>query len=94
VEWVVIGVALGEFAFLVGEAGPPLGHVAAGHDLDTWVEPRMVGEVAYRTVSPDGRLRHPNWRGLRPDRRTGEVRLRTHRPSWRARAIRGRGCEG
>jgi bifunctional non-homologous end joining protein LigD len=38
-----------------------------------WVEPRLVGEVAYRTLTPDGRLRHPAWRGLRPDRDPSEV---------------------
>jgi len=40
-----------------------------------WVKPRLVGEVVYRTVTPDGRLRHPSWRGLRPDRHPDEVRL-------------------
>jgi bifunctional non-homologous end joining protein LigD len=39
-----------------------------------WVAPQLVGEVAYRTVSPDGRLRHPSWRGLRPDRDAAEVK--------------------
>jgi bifunctional non-homologous end joining protein LigD len=38
-----------------------------------WVEPKLVGEVAYRTLSPDRRLRHPSWRGLRPDREPREV---------------------
>ncbi len=33
-----------------------------------WVEPNLVGEVTYRTLTPDGRLRHPAWRGLRPDK--------------------------
>ncbi|MBF8188702.1 non-homologous end-joining DNA ligase [Nonomuraea sp. K274] len=33
-----------------------------------WVEPRVVGEVQYAEVTGDGRLRHPSWRGLRPDR--------------------------
>ncbi len=33
-----------------------------------WVEPVLVGEVAFRNWTPDGRLRHPSWRGLRPDR--------------------------
>jgi bifunctional non-homologous end joining protein LigD len=33
-----------------------------------WVEPLFVGEVAYRNWTPDGRLRHPSWRGLRPDK--------------------------
>ena len=39
-----------------------------------WVEPVLVGEVAYRNFTPDGRLRHPSWRGLRPDRGTAEAR--------------------
>src|SRR4051794_11370559 len=40
----------------------------------TWVEPVLVGEVAYRTWTPDGRLRHASWRGLRPDRSPAEAR--------------------
>ncbi|GAA0805090.1 hypothetical protein Sya03_23520 [Spirilliplanes yamanashiensis] len=39
-----------------------------------WVEPVLVGEVAYRNWTPDGRLRHPSWRGLRPDRTPAEAR--------------------
>jgi bifunctional non-homologous end joining protein LigD len=39
-----------------------------------WVEPVFVGEVAFRNWTPDGRLRHPSWRGLRPDRTPGEAR--------------------
>ncbi|SMD17863.1 non-homologous end-joining DNA ligase [Lentzea albidocapillata] len=33
-----------------------------------WVEPELVGEVEYRQWTSDGRLRHPAWRGMRPDR--------------------------
>ncbi|WP_329791209.1 non-homologous end-joining DNA ligase [Lentzea sp. DG1S-22] len=33
-----------------------------------WVEPGLVGEVEFRQWTSDGRLRHPAWRGLRPDR--------------------------
>ncbi|MGH3730221.1 MAG: non-homologous end-joining DNA ligase [Micromonosporaceae bacterium] len=44
-----------------------------------WVRPTLVGEVVYRTLTPDGRLRHPSWRGLRPDREPVEVRTRTMR---------------
>jgi bifunctional non-homologous end joining protein LigD len=36
-----------------------------------WVEPALVGEVAFRTWTADGRLRHASWRGLRPDRGVG-----------------------
>ena len=32
-----------------------------------WVEPNLVGEVAYGQWTTDGRLRHPSWRGLRDD---------------------------
>ena len=46
------------------------------HSRDArWVEPRLVGEVEYRNVTPDGRLRHASWRGLRPDREPDEVRI-------------------
>ncbi|OKI36658.1 hypothetical protein A6A25_21595 [Saccharothrix sp. CB00851] len=39
-----------------------------------WVRPELVGEVAFRQWTADGRLRFPTWRGLRPDRVPGEVR--------------------
>jgi bifunctional non-homologous end joining protein LigD len=32
-----------------------------------WVEPDVVGEVAYAGWTAEGRLRHPSWRGLRAD---------------------------
>jgi bifunctional non-homologous end joining protein LigD len=40
----------------------------------TWVQPRLVGDVEYRTVSPDGRLRHPSWRGLRTDKELADAK--------------------
>jgi bifunctional non-homologous end joining protein LigD len=39
-----------------------------------WVQPVLVAEVAFRNWTPDGRLRHPSWRGLRPDRAPGDAR--------------------
>ncbi len=38
-----------------------------------WVEPQLVGEVAFGDWTLDGRLRHPSWRGLRPDKGPSEV---------------------
>ncbi len=38
-----------------------------------WVEPELVGEVVFRNWSPDSRLRHAAWRGLRPDRHPTEA---------------------
>ena len=39
-----------------------------------WVEPRLVAEVGFGEWTPDGRLRHPVWRGLRPDKSIADVR--------------------
>ncbi|MFB8148049.1 ATP-dependent DNA ligase [Microbacterium sp. NPDC056003] len=39
-----------------------------------WVRPELVGEVEYGEFTPGGILRHPRWRGLRPDKSPGEVR--------------------
>ncbi|HTJ58739.1 MAG TPA: non-homologous end-joining DNA ligase [Devosiaceae bacterium] len=33
-----------------------------------WVEPRLVAEVTYTDVAPDGQLRHPSFRGIRQDK--------------------------
>ncbi|MFC7592813.1 hypothetical protein ACFQYP_60700 [Nonomuraea antimicrobica] len=33
-----------------------------------WVRPELVGEVAYTMWTGEQRLRHPVWRGLRPDK--------------------------
>ncbi|HAM02506.1 MAG TPA: DNA ligase [Acidimicrobiaceae bacterium] len=51
-------------------SGPlPRAHVAGA----TWVEPTLVGEVAFNEWTRDGRLRQPSWRGLRPDKEPGQV---------------------
>jgi bifunctional non-homologous end joining protein LigD len=39
----------------------------------TFVEPVLVGEAQYQEMSADGKLRHPSWRGLRPDKTVLEV---------------------
>lgn len=39
-----------------------------------WVRPELVAEVVFRQWTPDGRLRFPAWRGLRPDKTPEEVR--------------------
>jgi bifunctional non-homologous end joining protein LigD len=38
-----------------------------------WVKPKVVGEVVFTEWTKDGRMRHPAWRGLRPDKRAKEV---------------------
>jgi bifunctional non-homologous end joining protein LigD len=41
--------------------------------LAIWCEPELVVEVAYASWTSDGRLRHPSFRGLRPDKDPGEA---------------------
>jgi DNA ligase D-like protein (predicted ligase) len=38
-----------------------------------WVEPDLVGEVAYAVWTADDRLRHPSWRGVRDDLEPDDV---------------------
>jgi bifunctional non-homologous end joining protein LigD len=38
-----------------------------------WVEPDLVGEVAYAVWTADNRLRHPAWRGVRDDLEPDDV---------------------
>ncbi|WP_206487313.1 ATP-dependent DNA ligase [Rhodococcus sp. KRD162] len=40
-----------------------------------WVEPSLVGEVRYYEATESGHLRHPSWRGLRPDKAPNDVVL-------------------
>jgi bifunctional non-homologous end joining protein LigD len=66
---------LARFAPLAVATSPfsaPLVGPEAG--LARFVEPLLVGEVRYGEWTPDGRMRHPVWRGLRVDKDPGEVR--------------------
>ncbi len=47
----------------------PAADAAAAH----FVRPELVGEVAFGEWTHAGRLRHPTWRGLRPDKDPHEV---------------------
>jgi bifunctional non-homologous end joining protein LigD len=38
-----------------------------------WVRPQLVGEVRFSQWTPDGRLRHPSFLGLRDDKRAADV---------------------
>lgn len=49
---------------------PPRGAAARGVH---WVEPEIVGEVAFSEWTPQGTMRQPSWRGLRPDKGPEDV---------------------
>ncbi len=38
-----------------------------------YVKPALVGEVQFSEWTRDGRLRHPSWRGMRPDKSVEDV---------------------
>jgi bifunctional non-homologous end joining protein LigD len=49
---------------------PPRVVAASAH----WVEPVLVADIEYREATPEG-LRHPSWRGLRPDKTPHEAKM-------------------
>ncbi len=49
---------------------PPRPDIARGA---TWLRPELVAEVAYGEWTPDHRLRHPSYLGLRTDKDPGDV---------------------
>src|SRR5262249_52471071 len=42
-----------------------------------WIEPKLVGEVAFTEFTRDGYLRHPSFMGLREDKPSRTVTLET-----------------
>jgi len=59
---------------LASPTSPFAQRLAAGEARGAhWVRPSLVGEVAFGEWTQDGRLRHPTWRGLRPDKDTDDV---------------------
>ena len=58
----------------------------------TWLEPRLVAQVAFTELTEDGRLRHPAFLGLRADKEAADVRwpraLHTAAPSAEAPSTR------
>jgi bifunctional non-homologous end joining protein LigD len=51
----------------------------------TWVEPRLVAEIDFTELTPDGHLRHPSFVGLRNDKPARQVKLESELPSTRAK---------
>jgi bifunctional non-homologous end joining protein LigD len=38
-----------------------------------WVKPEVVAEITYKTVTTDGKFRHPSFKGLREDKSADQV---------------------
>jgi bifunctional non-homologous end joining protein LigD len=74
--------ALADLASRLAPLARAVGPFTAGNPVPSlvlrsarWVRPELVGEVAYAELTPDGTLRHPSWRGLRPDKHPADVHL-------------------
>ena len=56
-------------------ARSPLHDIPASEAKDVhWITPKLVGEVKFTEWTSSGTLRHPTWRGWRPDKSAAEVR--------------------
>ncbi|HVA09070.1 MAG TPA: non-homologous end-joining DNA ligase [Acidimicrobiales bacterium] len=65
---------LRELRPLASQESPFLGTLPSGDAGKAhFVRPELVGEVEFGEWTGAGRLRHPTWRGLRPDKLPGEV---------------------
>ncbi len=51
----------------------PFARRPAGSSRAHWARPELVGEVEFTEWTPDGRLRHPSWKGLREDKPAREI---------------------
>jgi ATP-dependent DNA ligase len=40
-----------------------------------WVQPRLLAEVEYTEITPDGLIRHPSFKGLREDKDAREAHI-------------------
>lgn len=61
---------------------PPIDGVPRPDARDArWVEPTLVGEVTFAEWTGSGRLRHPVWRGWRPDKEPADVVVERGRDS-------------
>ena len=63
------GQKLGELLRPLERADPPFTGTLPRVDTTgtVWVEPTVVVDVQYLTLTPDGRLRQPAYRGVRTD---------------------------
>ncbi|MGN6269725.1 MAG: DNA ligase D [Sphingomonas sp.] len=52
-----------------------------------WISPKLVAEIAFTEFTPDGRLRHPSFLGLREDKPAEEVTPEVPQPMPEAPAV-------
>lgn len=45
----------------------------------TWLRPKLVCEIGYSEITKDGKLRHPVFKGLRPEKKSETIKLETEK---------------
>jgi bifunctional non-homologous end joining protein LigD len=55
------------------QPGCPFTPTPKGMGRPRWVRPELVAEVDFTEWTPEGRLRHPSFKGLREDKAAGEI---------------------
>jgi len=56
-----------------------------------WIEPELVGEIAYTEMTDEGMLRHPSFQGLREDKKAKDVVM--EEPKSTASTVKAAGAE-
>lgn len=59
----------------------PFMAIPAHYSRCNWVEPRLVCQVKFQEWTPNGRLRHPSYKGLRADKLPEEITRELPKPS-------------
>ena len=57
----------------LARAQSPFGDRTTGVPRPRWVRPALVAEVAFTEWTPDGRLRHPSFKGIRQDKSPADI---------------------
>jgi bifunctional non-homologous end joining protein LigD len=63
----------GKLAALERKTSPFVDADADARRDATWVTPKLVAQISYTETTPDGRLRHPSFLGLRGDKPAAQV---------------------
>lgn len=58
----------------------PLKKAVRANGIVTWLRPELVCEVEYSEITKDGILRHPVYKGLRPEKKSKMIKKETETP--------------
>jgi len=82
---------IAELLAVLARPKSPLETVPAETRGAKWVQPKLVAEVVYAEVTPEGRLRHARFVALREDKPAEEVQMETETASGDRPLVRGIG---